>query len=694
MGENNIPLVNREISWLRFNDRVLQEAADPTVPIIERIRFLGIFSNNRDEFFRVRVATLNRMQNASKKTLKLIDNNVEKILAQIQKMVIAEQHKSEKIYKEILKKLEDENIFIINEHQLLLEHLGFVKEYFITHVLPLLAPIMLNNNIKFPYLKDKFIYLIIKMTKWGKVEKNRYALIEVPSDTTPRFVVLPEIKNKKYVIFLDDIIRYCLDDIFSIFDYDSIDAYTIKLTRDAELNIDNDIVSKALLEKLSKELKNRKKGAPVRLVYDSEMPKDILELLLKKITVLKQDNLIPGGRYHNFKDFMQFPNVGSSHLRYKNITPLHDKNLDIHKSCFKTLREKDILLFYPYQSYHHIIDILREASIDPKVNAIEITLYRMASNSNIANILINAVKNGKTVTAIVELKARFDEEANIYWANKLEEEGVRVIYGVPGLKVHSKLFLIHRKEEGEINKYVHIGTGNFNENTAKVYSDFSLLTSSKKITNEVERLFKFYKDNSRKYDYKHLLVSPFNMRKKLSELIDNEIKNAKNKKPAFIYLKMNSLVDENMIKKLYAASNAGVKIRLIIRGICCLVPQIGGVSSNIKVISIVDKFLEHSRLFIFCNNEKSLTFISSADWMSRNLDHRSEVAVPVYDKTIQQQLKNIFDIQWNDNTKARALNSRQDNHYVSSDNKIKIRSQELLYKYLKQSSRKGEVRSD
>lgn len=692
MSKNDLPLINREISWLRFNDRVLQEAADPTVPVIERIRFLGIFSNNRDEFFRVRVATLKRMESARKKALKLIDEDLEEVLSQIQRMAIAEQHKSEKIYRSILKKLEEENIFIINENQLLAEHTKFVKDYFISNVLPSLAPIMLDSAPKFPYLKDNSIYLVIKMTKWGKEEKIKHALVEVPADRLPRFIVLPEIHNKKYVIFLDDVIRNCLDDIFSIFDYDTIDAYTIKLTRDAELNIDND-VSKALLDKLSKELKNRKKGAPVRLIYDSEIPVDTLSFLMKKINVLNDDNLIPGGRYHNFRDFIQFPNVGGNTLRYKNIIPLHDKNLDIQKSSFKTLREKDILLAFPYQSYHHIINLIREASIDPKVTAIEITLYRLASNSNIINALINAAKNGKSVTAIIELKARFDEEANIFWATKLEEEGAKVIYGATGLKVHSKLFLIYRKEDGKINKYAHIGTGNFNENTAKVYSDFSLLTSTKRITAEVEKIFKFYKDNTKKGTYKHLLVSPFTMRSGLYSLIDNEIKNAKAKKPAYIYLKMNSLVDEGMIKKLYTASNTGVTVRLIIRGICCLVPQLGGKSTNIRAISIVDKFLEHGRLFIFCNNEKSLTFISSADWMTRNIDYRSEVAVPIYDKEIKQKLKDIFEIQWSDNVKARILNSKQDNHYISGDNKVKVRSQELIYKYI-QKKQKIEVRSD
>ena len=683
MSKKNVLLINREISWLSFNDRVLQEADDPTVPLIERIKFLGIFSSNRDEFFRVRVATIKRMVKLGKKAQEVIGDHPADLIEKIQRIIIQQQSKSDKVYAHILKELEKQNIFIISEKQLAPEHVEYVKEYFIDNVLSTLSPIMLDSAPKFPYLKDNTIYLTVKLIKWGKEKKTKYALIEVPTNVLSRFVVLPPLKEKKHIILLDDVIRFCLDDIFSIFEYDSHEAYTIKLTRDAELDIDTD-VSKSFSEKISKSLKKRKKGNPVRLTYDSEISKDILAYLMKKIKVLGEDNLIPGGRYHNFKDFIDFPNIGTADLKYKFQHPLNHKDLDIHKSLFKTIRDKDILLMYPYQSYHHIIDLLREASIDPKVHSIKISLYRAAKNSNVVNSLINAIKNGKQVTVVVELQARFDEEANINWANKLHEEGAKIIYGVPGLKVHSKLFSIARKENGKTVYYSHVGTGNFNEVSAMVYSDFSLLTADKKITEEVEKVFDFYSDNLKIGNYKHLLVAPFNMRKKFIRFINDEIDNVRAGKEAWICLKMNSLVDDEMIKKLYEASGAGVKIKMIMRGICSLVTQIPGQSDNIEAISIVDKYLEHSRLFIFCSGGEEKYFLSSGDWMTRNLDFRSEIAVPVYDKSLQKELKAIFDIQWSDNVKARVINSSQDNKYKHTDSKTKVRAQDAIYKYYKQ----------
>lgn len=683
MGNKLIPIINRELSWLSFNDRVLQEAADTRVPLIERIKFLGIFSSNRDEFFRVRVATIKRMAKIGKKASDLIGANPIDLIEKIQKTVIIQQNKADKVYDKLLRELEDENIFIVNEKKLNSEHTLFVKNYFVENVLSSIAPIMLDSAPEFPYLKDNVIYLIVQLTKIAKDKKNKYALIEVPANKTPRFVVLPAIKNKKYIILLDDVIRYCLDDIFSIFDYDSIQAYTIKLTRDAELDMDNDL-SKSFVEKISKSLKKRKKGNPVRLTYDHAIPQEILDFMMRKVKTFRPENLIPGGRYHNFRDFINFPNVGSPELKYKKLPSLNHSDLDFHKSLFKTLREKDVLLTFPYQSYHHIIDLLREASIDPKVESIKITLYRVAKNSNIINTLINAIKNGKSVTVVVELQARFDEEANIYWANKLQEEGARVIYGVPGLKVHSKLFSIGRKEDNRIKYYAHIGTGNFNEDTAKIYSDFSLLTSNKIITEEIERLFTFYADNLKVGTYKHLLVAPFTMRKKLIKFMNTEIENAQNGKEAYMCLKLNSLVDDEMIEKLYEAGKAGVKIKLIIRGICSLLTELPEQKGNIEAISIIDKYLEHSRLFIFCNGGDEKYFISSADWMIRNLDYRSEVAAPIYDKELQKELKDIFEIQWKDNIKARIINRNQDNKYKTTNSKTKTRAQDFIYQYLKE----------
>jgi len=677
MINKKVLLINRELSWLAFNERVLQEAEDKSVPLIERIKFLGIFSNNRDEFFRVRVATLKRVLRHQKKAEELMGENPALLLDKIQKTVIDQQNKFEIVYQDILKELNRKKISILNEKQLSKQQGVFVKNHFKEKVMPSLFPIMLDPSAPFPYLKDKSGYLIVKLGRTGKEKKSKFALIEIPTDLQTRFVVLPKEKENNYIILLDDVIRYCLEDIFQNFEHDYFEAYNIKLTRDAEIDMDNDI-SKSFIEKISKGLKARKKGQPVRLVYDSQISPDILEFIMKKIRLGKEDNPIPGGRYHNFKDFMSFPNVGTTDLIYKKIQPLKHPDLVNQKSIFKAIKEKDVLVTYPYQSFDHIIDLLREASIDPKVQSIKITLYRVAKNSNVVKALINAVKNGKSVTAVIELQARFDEESNIFWANKLQEEGAKVIYGVPGLKVHSKMFSIARKENGKINYYTHIGTGNFNGDTSKVYTDHSLLTSDNRITEEVEKVFAFYEDNFKSGAYKHLLVSPFFMRKRLVQLINQEIRNAKAKKEAYITLKLNNLVDPEMIKKLYEASSEGVKIKLIVRGICSLVAGVKGLSDNIEAISIVDKFLEHSRVFIFCNAGDEKYFISSADWMTRNLDHRSEVAVPIYDKTIQLQLKKIIDTLWKDNTKARILGSKQNNEYRKQPGK-KVRAQEEIF---------------
>jgi polyphosphate kinase len=677
MISKKVLLINRELSWLAFNERVLQEAEDKSVPLIERIKFLGIFSNNRDEFFRVRVATLKRVLSHQKKAEELMGENPALLLDKIQKTVIDQQNKFEVVYQDILKELNRKKISILNEKQLSIQQGVFVKNHFKEKVMPSLFPIMLDPSAPFPYLKDKSGYLIVKLGRTGKEKKSKFALIEIPTDLQTRFVVLPKEKENNFIILLDDVIRFCLEDIFQNFEHDYFEAYNIKLTRDAEIDMDNDI-SKSFIEKISKGLKARKKGQPVRLVYDSKISPDILEFIMKKIRLGKEDNPIPGGRYHNFKDFMSFPNVGTPDLIYKKIQPLKHPDLVNQKSIFKAIKEKDVLITYPYQSFDHIIDFLREASIDPKVQSIKITLYRVAKNSNIVKALINAVKNGKSVTAVIELQARFDEESNIFWANKLQEEGAKVIYGVPGLKVHSKMFSIARKENGKINYYTHIGTGNFNGDTSKVYTDHSLLTSDNRITEEVEKVFAFYEDNFKSGTYKHLLVSPFFMRKRLVQLINQEIRNARAKKEAYITLKLNNLVDPEMIKKLYEASSEGVKIKLIVRGICSLVAGVKGLSDNIEAISIVDKFLEHSRVFIFCNAGDEKYFISSADWMTRNLDHRSEVAVPIYDKSIQLQLKKIIDMLWKDSTKARILGSKQNNEYRKQPGK-KVRAQEEIF---------------
>ncbi|HEY4797667.1 MAG TPA: polyphosphate kinase 1, partial [Bacteroidia bacterium] len=665
-------------------ERVLQEAADKTVPLIERIKFLGIFSNNLDEFFRVRFATLRRMSEFKKKAKAIIGENPVKLLKQIHKTVISQQKKFDEIYKGIIKELETQNIFIIDEKQLNEEQQIFVKKYFEESVLPTLAPIMIDSIPKFPYLRDKSIYFAVKLSKKDDGNKFiKYALIQIPTDVLPRFTVLPKKDDRKNVILLDDIIRLCLPDVFSIFEFDKAEAYTIKLTRDAELDIDHDL-SKSISEKIEKSLKQRKKGKPVRLVYDSAIPSDLLDFITDRIKMKKSINLIPGGRYHNFKDFIRFPNLGGGGMTYNLPKPLQHPDLKNIKSMFSVIKRKDILLCYPYQSFNHIIDLLREASIDPKVISIKISLYRVAKNSNVVYALTNAIKNGKQVTVVVELQARFDEEANIFWANQLKEEGVNVIYGVPGLKVHSKIFLITRREGNGIVEYAHIGTGNFNEDTATLYCDHSLLTADQRITNEVSKVFNFYGNNFKTGNYKHLVIAPFFMRKKIMKYINREISNAKLGREAYMIIKLNSLVDKETIKKLYEASQAGVKIKLIVRSNCSIVPGRTGLSENIEVISIVDKLLEHARIFLFCNGGDERFFISSADWMLRNFDQRNEVAVPIYDKKIQQDLKMLLNLQLSDNTKARILDVTQSNVYkTQKPGDKKVRAQDEIYSYFK-----------
>jgi polyphosphate kinase len=691
MKKKKIPLVNREVSWLSFNDRVLQEAEDSSNPLLERLRFLGIYSNNRDEFFRVRVATLKRMTRLGKKAHELLGGDPEKILDQLQRRVIGASHRFDRVYNEILHELEKHNIHIIDEKQLTKEQGEWVMQHFHEKVMPMLFPIMLDSAPSFPYLKDKSIYLAIKLERVVRNKKNRYALIEIPTDGSSRFVVLPSVNDQQFVILIDDVIRFCMAEIFPTHEYGRVSAYTIKLTRDAELDIDHDI-SKSFLEKISGSLKKRKKGTPVRFLYDKAMPADLLLFLRKRLRVIKQDNIIPGSRYHNFKDFINFPDLGHKELAWPEVKPILHPRFVPGESMFATIREKDVLLHYPYHSFSHIIDLLREASIDPRVKKIQITLYRVARNSNIVNALINAVKNGKEVVAVMELQARFDEENNIFWANRLQEEGARVIFGVPGIKVHSKLFLITRREEGKLINYAHIGSGNFNESTAKVYTDKTLLTASKEITAEVQQVFDFYHDNLKPGNYKGLCVSPFNMRKRFIFLIQKEIENAQKGKTALIILKMNNLVDREMILKLYEASRAGVKIRLLIRGTCSLVPGVKGFSENIEAFSIVGRFLEHSRVFIFYNGGDEKYFISSADWMSRNLDHRSEVAVPIYDRDSQQELRQIIALQLRDNRKARILGGKEENSYRRSASQKPLIAQDEIRLYLERKAKTARPR--
>lgn len=676
-----IPFINRELSWLYFNDRVLQEAEDSTVPLVERIKFLAIFSSNLDEFYRVRVATLNRLSNLNTKSKEILGYNPRKTLNQIKNIVVKQERKFNHLYENIIKELEQQKIFIINEKQLNVSRGAFAREYFREKVLSKLVPIMINKDEPFPELKDRAIYFFVRLVHRKNKEKYRYALVEIPIEGSNRFLVLPETNNLKFITLIDDIVRYCLDDIFFIFNYDEIEAYSIQLTRDAELNLDKNVSDK-FIDALTKSLQKRGKGKPMRLMYDTEMPLDMLTYLVAELD-LSADGLIPGNRYHNFKDFINFPNVGGASLEYSSMQRLPVKGLSSMKSIFSQVALRDYLVNLPYQSFDYIIHFLREAAIDPKVKEISITLYRLAENSRIIHALINAAKNGKKVNCLVELKARFDEQANIYWTNRLEEEGVSVNYGIMDYKVHSKICLVKRLEKGRYFYYANLATGNFNEKTAGLYCDHSLFTANPLITSELIRLFDGLQKKIFHKGFEQLIVSPLESRKKLYALIDREIKNAKSAKEAFIILKMNSLTDEEVVGKLYEASNAGVKVQLIIRGMCCLIPGVEGYSENIKVISIIDRFLEHARVWVFANGGKEKVFLSSADLMPRNLDHRVEVGFPILDPDVKNEILEILDIQLKDNTKAREINAQSNNRYVKTATRVKHRAQEDIYNYLK-----------
>ncbi|MDT0554869.1 polyphosphate kinase 1 [Constantimarinum sp. W242] len=675
---------NRELSWLQFNARVLQEAKDTTVPLIERLRFLGIFSNNLDEFFKVRYATIKRIVDAGKGGRGALGGiSATELLEEITKTVIEHQATSLSILSDIEEELEKENIFIIDETQVTKSQETFISDYFLRKVSPALVTIMIGELEEFPSLKDSAAYLAIKMVMskddntFGT--KNNYALIEIPK-IIDRFVVLPKEGDKQYIIILDDLIRYCLNNIFSIFKYDSISAHMIKITRDAELDIDSDL-SKSFIDKISKSVKNRSAGDPVRFVYDKNIDNETLRFLMDKMGIDTTDSIIPGGRYHNRRDYMGFPSLGRNDLLYDKIAPLRIKGLSLEGSLLNKIANKDYLLYAPYQTFSYVVKFLREAALDPNVKSIKITIYRLAQISHIASSLINAAKNGKDVTVQIELQARFDEEANIKYAEQMQSEGVELIFGVSGLKVHCKACIVERLENEKIKRYAFVSTGNFNESTARIYTDYTLFTSNRKICKEINKVFDFFEVNYKIKKYNHLIVSPHYTRNALYNLIENEIKNHRAGKVSGIKLKLNSLSDFKMINKLYDASNAGVKIKLIIRGICCLIPGVKGMSENIEAISIIDKFLEHPRVYIFKNAGIDKVYISSADFMGRNLDNRVEISCPIYDEGIKKEIIDTFDISWNDNVKARIINKEQDNQYRVTNSNNRIRSQFKLYDY-------------
>lgn len=674
-------LINRELSWCSFNERVLQEALDDKVPTIERMRFLGIYSNNMDEFYRVRVAYLRRMIALNKKKVLGFDGTSEELFEEIRNVVIRQQKKFQIAYKKILKKLEAEGIFHVTEKQLSKKQVLELKSYFNLKLKHAIVPIMLNNTTPFPELKDSGIYLAIKM-ETKEDGKKQFALLKIPS-AFPRFHQSSE-NGKEYIILLDDIIRLNLGAIFSIFEFDDINAYTFKFSRDAELDLDDDI-SVSFMDKIRKSIKKRKFGEPVRFVYDEEMPKDLLDHLLSNLNLELGLNTIPGGKYHNFKDFVSFPDFGRKEFVFPERPPCFHPDLEGQKSLIKQIIRKDILLHYPYQRFDYVVDLLREAAIDPKVDSIKINIYRVARLSQVMNALINAVKNGKAVFVVLELQARFDEENNLDWANRLREEGAKVSFGIQELKVHSKLIQIHRKGSKEERFITYVGTGNFHERTALIYEDLGLITADDGIGREVNKVFNMLDGFTNDTRFDELFVSPFTTRKVIVDLIHREIQFAKEGKRAFIHIKLNNLVDSVMIGELYAASQAGVKIKMMIRGVCCLVPGVEGLSENIEVRSIVGRYLEHSRFLIFGNGGKPKVYLTSADWMERNLDKRIEVGCPIKELRLRKQIQEIFKMLWKGNVKSRIIDELQLNRY-HRNSQPKFQSQEEIYHYYEELS--------
>ncbi|MDY4378175.1 polyphosphate kinase 1 [Pectobacterium brasiliense] len=687
MGQDKL-YIEKELSWLSFNERVLQEAADKSNPLIERMRFLGIYSSNLDEFYKVRFADLKRRILINEE--QGLDGNLRHLLGKIQARVLKTDQIFDSLYNELLLEMARNQIFLVNERQVSPNQQEWLREYFRQYLRPHITPILIFNETNLvEFLKDNYTYLAVEIIRGDEIS---YALLEIPSDKIPRFVNLPAEapRRRKTMILIDNILRYCLDDIFKgFFDYDALNAYSMKMTRDAEYDLVTEMES-SLLELMSSSLKQRLTAEPVRFVYQRDMPDAMVAMLQEKLGISSFDSVIPGGRYHNFKDFISFPNVGRANLVNKPLPRLRHTGFNNFRNGFDAIRERDVLLYYPYHTFEHVLELLRQASFDPNVLSIKINIYRVAKDSRIINSMIHAAHNGKKVTVVVELQARFDEEANIHWAKRLTEAGVHVIFSVPGLKIHAKLFLISRREGENIVRYAHIGTGNFNEKTARLYTDYSLLTADERITNEVRRVFNFIENPYRPVSFEHLLVSPQNSRDKLYQLIDTEIENALANRDAGITLKVNNLVDKGLAEKLYQASSAGVKINLLVRGMCSLIPNLPGISENIQVISILDRYLEHDRVYVFNNGGDKKVYLSSADWMTRNIDYRIEVAVEILDPILKNRVLETLDILFSDTVKARVIDKESSNRYVSRGNRRKVRAQNAIYDYIKALEQPGD----
>ncbi len=676
----------RDITWLGFNARVLQEAMDETVPLHLRIRFLGIFSNNLDEFFRVRVAGLKRASELKEKlAIDTFFERPQKILDKINKIVIAQQEDFDKTWKKIQEEMAEQKVFIKTPKKLTEKQKEFVRKYFDEEVESNVIPILLHDNVPLPYLREKSLYLGIAMRRKDWQYTTKFAIIEVPAKANGRFVILPtEDSEETDIMLLEDVIAFNLPHIFSYFGYDEFKANAFKVTKDAEFDLDNDIRT-SYAEKIEKGIKSRRKGKPTRFVFDKDMDKSLVEFLIKKLNLSKKDSIIPGLKIHNFRHFMDFPDVFKDYIKPIERTTFPHPEFKNDKRITDVITQKDILLTFPYHTFNHVIDLLREAAMDPDVKSIQLTAYRLASNSKIVNALINAVRNGKEVTVMLELRARFDEEANLEWKEQLELEGVKVLVGLPNKKVHAKLCVIKKRVNNKTIQYGFVSTGNLNEKTAKIYVDHLLMTSNRAIMADINKVFNLFRKP--KLDpvvvlksCKNLLVCPQYMREKIEWQIDKEIEEAKAGRKAEMIIKVNSLSDKGLIKKLYEAAEAGVEIKMIVRGIFCAVEQ-KSFKKKIHAISIVDEYLEHARVMYFYNKGSEDIYISSADWMTRNLDYRVEAAVKIINKNLKKELKDLLEIQLKGNVKARLLDEDLSNKYVKNDRKP-FRSQIETYIYL------------
>ncbi|WP_213989916.1 polyphosphate kinase 1 [Sodalis sp. dw_96] len=687
MGQEKL-YSDKELSWLSFNERVLQEAADKTNPLIERMRFLGIYSNNLDEFYKVRFAELKRRILISEEQGSQLTSR--HLLNKIQSKVLNTEQEFDNLYNDLLLEMARNQIFLINERQLSPNQQEWLRSHFKHQLRQHITPILIQHDTNLvEFLKDDYTYLAVEIIRG---QETNYALLEIPADKVPRFINLPAEppRRRKPMILLDNILRYCLDDIFTgFFDYDTLNAYSMKMTRDAEYDLVTEMES-SLLELMSSSLKQRLTAEPVRFVYQRDMPNSMVEMLKDKLGISSYDSVIPGGRYHNFKDFITFPNVGKANLVNKPLPRLRHAWFEHFRNGFDAIRERDILLYYPYHTFEHVLELLRQSSFDPSVISIKINIYRVAKDSRIIDAMIHAAHNGKKVTVVVELQARFDEEANIHWAKRLTEAGVHVIFSAPGLKIHAKLFLISRHEGEDIVRYAHIGTGNFNEKTARLYTDYSLITADPRITNEVRRVFNFIENPYRPVSFDYLLVSPQNSRHMLYQMVDQEISNAQAGIKSGITLKINNLVDQGLIDRLYTASGVGVPINILVRSMCSLIPDLPGISENIRVISIVDRYLEHDRVYVFENGGDKKVYLSSADWMTRNIDYRIEVAVGLLDPRLKQQVLDILALLFSDTVKARYIDAELSNRYVPRGNRRKVRAQTAIYDYIKRLEQSGD----